>query len=318
MDRSAPGAVEAEASAAIALLPPARLGFLLRARREQAGLGVPAAARAAGIPAAAVDDIEAGRAPATVGVLAAMLRFYEVPLGAFVPPRRPLVVANADATSDEVLRGYIGAVRTWRKAGHTDKLNLRRSDVATLATLLGTEPHEIERRLISITGCSKTEARLLRKWFLAALISMPLAYGAVAGLVPAAAAALATSNAPPAASAPDSQLTVTFGHAGGVMRPGAGRSQLPYTISNPGGSAQRLARTTARVASADGDITEHGAPVSGCEAQWFVASDRPAQDDATIHGHASVRGVVDVTMRNVDANQDACEGATPDVVVDAG
>lgn len=316
MHESSPVTHEDEASAAIALLPPARLAVLLCARRAEARVGVKAAARAAGIKIGALKDIEAGRTPVKVGVLAALLTLYRVPLGEFVPPRRPRVLTKPDGTPEEILRGYVDLVRQWRNADRPEKLNFRSGDVVTLAKLLGTDPDEIERRLIAMTGCSRAEARLLRKWLVAALVTMPLAYGVVGGAIPAAAAALTGSGAP-AGSAPTSQLAVAVTDSSGVMLPGSGASHLTYTITNPGNSAQGLARTSAHVRSVDGNVTEHGAPVPGCKAAWFAASDNPPAE-GTVKAHASVQGSVDVTMQNVNANQDACQGASPDITVDAG
>jgi transcriptional regulator with XRE-family HTH domain len=316
MHGSSPVTHEDEASAAITLLPPERLAVLLRARRDEAGVGVRSAARAAGIKIGALKDIEAGRRPAEIGVLAALLRCYRVPLGEFVPPRRPLVLTDPDGTPEEILRGYVDLVHKWRSATRKEKLNFRREDVLTLGKLLGTDPDEIERRLIAITGCSRAEARLLRKWFLAALITMPLAYGVLGGAIPAAAAALVNGQPAHTGAAATSQLAVTVDHSTGVMLPGSGSSHLSYTITNPNDSAASVAHTSARVHSDGGNITEHGAPVPGCEAAWFHATTSPPAD--AVQGQASVHGSVEVTMDNVNANQDACQGATPDITVDAG
>lgn len=306
--------LEEESSAAIALLPSARLGFLLRARRKEAHLGVRRAAKAAGIDIGTLDDVESGRERVEVGVLATLLKCYRVPLGEFVPPRPPLVVTNPDGTPEEILRGYVRLVRECRKTSRKEKLNFRSDDVLTLGRLLGTDPDEIERRLIAITGCSRTEARLLRKWFLAAAVTMPLAYGVLGGALPAA-AALINGQPRPTGSGTTSHLVVTVDHSSGVMLPGSGSSHLSYTITNPNDSAASVAHTSAHVNSASGNITEHGAPVPGCEAAWFHATTSPPAD--AVEGHASVHGSVDVTMDNVNANQDACQGATPDITVDA-
>jgi beta-glucanase (GH16 family)/transcriptional regulator with XRE-family HTH domain len=187
--------VEDEAAHAIDLLSPARLAVLLRGRRKHANVRVPMAAQAAGIEKTALQEIEAGSSVPDVAVLAALLKCYRVPLGEFVPSRRPLVVSNPDATSDEILRTYVDALRKWREAGRKQKLDLRRDDIRTLSTLLGTDPDEIERRLIALTGCSREEARVLRKWFLAALIAIPLATTPVIGVVPAAASAAPAHSA---------------------------------------------------------------------------------------------------------------------------
>jgi beta-glucanase (GH16 family)/transcriptional regulator with XRE-family HTH domain len=157
------------------------------------------AAQAAGIDKTELQEIESGSSAPEVRVLATLLKCYRVPLGEFVPRRRPLVVPDPDAKSDEILRTYVDAVRKWREEGRKQKLNFRLHDVGTLSTLLGTDPDEIERRLIALTGCSRAEARILRKWFLAALITIPLAATTAGGIVPAVASA---ATARPVAAAP--------------------------------------------------------------------------------------------------------------------
>src|SRR5664279_1488923 len=165
---SSPPTVVDEAAEVIALLPARRLGSLLWTRRKEAHVEALPAARAAGIEITALEDIESGRTPPDATVLAALLKCYGVTPAEFVPPRAQLVTTTSDAASDEVLRGFVEAVRKWRKAGRKDKLNFREHDLFALGKVLGTDPDEIERRLIAITGCSPGEARQLRKWFLAA------------------------------------------------------------------------------------------------------------------------------------------------------
>jgi beta-glucanase (GH16 family)/transcriptional regulator with XRE-family HTH domain len=190
---------EEEAAHAIGLLPRARLGVLLHGRRKHANVKLSVAARTAGIEKTALREIESGSSVPDVSVLASLLECYGVPLGEFVPPRRPLVLPNPDATSAEILSSYVDAVRKWREAGRKQRLNFRADDLRTLSTLLGTDPDEIERRLIALTGCSRAEARVLRKWFLAALIMIPLAV-TTAGVIGPAAASAATPHSVSAAT----------------------------------------------------------------------------------------------------------------------
>lgn len=178
----------------MALLPARRLGSLLWNCRKGATVEAPRAAHAAGIETTALDDIESGRTPPEAAILAALLRCYGVTSAQFVPVRVPLAATRSDATSDEVVRDYLDTVRKWRKSGRKNKLNFRENDVLALARVLGTDPEEIERRLIAIIGCSGVEARRLRKRFLEALVTIPLASGLIGGVVPTAAAATRTSS----------------------------------------------------------------------------------------------------------------------------
>jgi transcriptional regulator with XRE-family HTH domain len=204
-----------QAAEAIALLPAHRLGSLLSTRRKEAHVDALRAARAAEIETTALDDIESGRTPPEATVLAALLNCYGVTPAEFIPPRAPLVMTGSDATSDEVLRGYVDAVRKWRKSARKDKLHFRDHDILVLGKMLGTDPDEIERRLISITGCSAVEARRLRKWLLAALVTIPVAAGLMGGVVPTAAAATRTSS--PSSAIAGSATTVLQG----TVRPGS-------------------------------------------------------------------------------------------------
>ena len=212
-----------QAAEAIALLPAHRLGSLLLTHRKGAHVNARAAAHAGGIEITALDDIESGRTPPEPTVLAALLKCYGVAVAEFVPPRAALVTTRSDATTDEVLRGYVDAVRKWRRSGRNDKLNFRAADILVLGEVLGTDPDEIERRLIAITGCSRAEAKVLRKCFLAALVTIPVAAGLMFGT--AAPAAAATQPSSPSAANGTSATTVMRG----TVNPGS----LSLTVAAP-------------------------------------------------------------------------------------
>lgn len=231
---SPPTAVD-EAAEVIRLLPARRLGSLLWSRRQRAHVDALSAARAAGIEIIALDDIESGRTQPEAAVLAALLTLYGVTPPEFVPARVQLVPTTSDATSDVVLRSYVDAVRQWRKSGRTGKLSFRTNDLLALGKALGTDPDEIERRLIAIAGCTPPEARQLRKRFLAALAAIPIAVGLLGGV--ASTAAAATPSSVNAASATTVlQGTLTPGSLGlKVADPklGAVRADgsIPLTVS---------------------------------------------------------------------------------------
>jgi transcriptional regulator with XRE-family HTH domain len=241
---SSPPTVVDEAAEVIALLPARRLGSLLWTRRKEAHVEALPAARAAGIEITALEDIESGRTPPDATVLAAMLKCYGVAPAEFVPPRAQLVTTTSDAASDEVLRGFVEAVRKWRKAGRKDKLNFRENDLLALGKVLGTDPDEIERRLIAITGCSPGEARQLRKWFLAALVTIPVAAGLIGGVFPSAAAAASSSASAASATTvlqgtlrPGSlSLKVTDPQLGAVRADGSAPLTVSYVITDARGS----------------------------------------------------------------------------------
>ncbi len=235
MVESSPPTVADQAAERIALLPARRLGSMLSTRRKEAQIEPLSAARAAGIELTALDDIESGRMRPEATVLSALLKCYGVTPAEFVPPRAQLVTTTSGATSDEVLRGYVAAVRRWRKSARKDRLDFRADDVLVLANALGTDPREIERRLIAITGCSAVEARLLRKRLLAAFATIPIAAGLIGVVVPSAAAATPSSTDTASATTvlqgtvrPGSlSLKVADPKLGGVQADGS----IPLTVS---------------------------------------------------------------------------------------
>jgi transcriptional regulator with XRE-family HTH domain len=223
MVESSPPTVVDEAAERLALLDARRLGSLLWTRRKEAHVEALEAARSAGIEVTTLDDIESGRTPPEATVLAALSRCYGVTPAELVPPRAPLVTTTSDATGDEVLRGYVGAVREWRRSGRKDKLNFRENDLRALGKALGTDPDEIERRLIAITGCSPVEARRLRKRFLTAMVTIPVAAALLGGVVPTAAGATRASS-PSSANAASATSVLQ-----GTVRPGS----LSLKVTDP-------------------------------------------------------------------------------------
>jgi beta-glucanase (GH16 family)/transcriptional regulator with XRE-family HTH domain len=180
---------EDEALAALRVLPPARLGSLLRTHRKQARLRKKSAAAIAEVDVGVLDEIESGHRLPNADVLAALLKGYGVAPSECLPRRESLVVTQSAQTSTEVLRDFVKQVREWRRVDSKQKLNLRQQDVVTLSELLGSDPDEIERRLIALTGCSPAEARHLRKWLVAALIALPIAAPLLGGITDVAQAA---------------------------------------------------------------------------------------------------------------------------------
>src|SRR5664280_1076706 len=91
---------------------------------------------------------------------------YGCSLDDLVPLRVQLVSADLSGQSDkEVLEHYLAAVRTWRNSGGR-QLQFRQDDLAVLVAILGTDPDEIERRLVELTGCSRKTAKRFRRMFL--------------------------------------------------------------------------------------------------------------------------------------------------------
>ncbi len=103
------------------------------------------------------------------------------------------------------------------------------------------------------------------------------------------------------------------------LYPGSGSETLTYTVHNPSSGAQNLTSTSASVASLNGDVTQGGTEVTGCKASWFSAvntAPTPLPQDLA-GGTSSSQGSVLVTMSDSGTNQNACEGAKPDITVSA-
>lgn len=148
------------------------------------------------------------------------------------------------------------------------------------------------------------------------LLAVPLAALALAG----GAFAYFTSSGSGTGQAAVGQAgawTVTPGTASGTMYPGAGSTTIPYTVTNSGSGHQQLnATTTAVVADASGNVKSNGTSVPGCLATWFsTANTAPASADLAAGGTAT--GSVSVSMSDASANQNACQGVTPDIQISA-
>lgn len=103
----------------------------------------------------------------------------------------------------------------------------------------------------------------------------------------------------------------------GSLYPGYGSEALAYTVKNNSNGTQHLAATSVAVASdGSGNITSGGRTVAGCLATWFTATDAPPAY-GEIQGDQSVTGHVTVAMKDVNASQDACQNASPDITVTA-
>jgi LPXTG-site transpeptidase (sortase) family protein len=100
------------------------------------------------------------------------------------PARRPLDLPQVSgATDDEVLRGYLELVRTWRDRS-TSTVRFRHDDLVVLVGILGTDAREIERRLVSLTGCTRSTARRFRRLLLISAAALPVGLTGLAIAVP--------------------------------------------------------------------------------------------------------------------------------------
>lgn len=178
------------------------VGEHLRELREQRGLSRRRVARSVGVRWTSVASWERGRRHVPASTAPDLVRLYGVEVEDLRPPRRPSPIrVTPEAVSvgdirralegepdvESVLERYLDAVYTLRGLRRADDLSLRDEDVEVLATELGDDPEEIERRLMQLVRCTREEARAVRKALLRRRVLIPAAGVAlgVGGLTPA-------------------------------------------------------------------------------------------------------------------------------------
>ena len=109
---------------------------------------------------------------------------------------------------------------------------------------------------------------------------------------------------------------VTAGAATGTIYPGAGSSQIVFTVKNNASGEQQFTNATAAVNSSGGNVTSSSNPVTGCLASWFTASvsANPGVNTNIAPG-GTTTVTVTVTMPSSTVNQNACQGVTPDITL---
>jgi hypothetical protein len=112
-------------------------------------------------------------------------------------------------------------------------------------------------------------------------------------------------------------FTVTVGSpSGGPLYPGSGSETLAYTVKNPSAGNQNLASTSAKVVDDGlGNIKSGNVAVPGCLSADFTATNTSVSKN--LAGGESIGSSVEVTMQDSGANQDACQGTSPDITVEA-
>lgn len=134
------------------LIPPVRLGRLLKQRRIERGLGIEALCAGAGVqlPVALVEDIESGVATLDSGTLALVAEVYDLPLSALSPQRAALIIDLDEgvisahdhrlgletSSADEVMTRYLALVYTLRELPIGTEVPLRMLDVGVLGQAL--------------------------------------------------------------------------------------------------------------------------------------------------------------------------------------
>jgi hypothetical protein len=118
--------------------------------------------------------------------------------------------------------------------------------------------------------------------------------------------------------------SATFAPSGyTAIYPGSGTQTIPFTVTNNGKGAQNL-KSLSYVIKNDGASpaiaeTSTGTVITGCQASWFAAGANSGNGSlpSDLAAAGAYSGKVDVTMSDSGGNQDACQGASPGVVVTA-
>lgn len=183
------------------LVPPRRLGALLRDARETAGWELTDLTAGTGLSVVELDDIEHGRRRLDEATLAALVGAYGIEGAGLVPARSQLVIdldegrisvhhAEVDVDTshgpDAVLTRYLALVYRLRSMRLGTPLPLRDVDLEVLSASLLLDADDIETRLRRLmdgqTQVERDQARI-RRQLLLPLVGIVIAAAGVGTLV---------------------------------------------------------------------------------------------------------------------------------------
>ncbi|MEO0494917.1 MAG: helix-turn-helix transcriptional regulator [Actinomycetota bacterium] len=157
------------------LVPPRRLGGLLRQSRVSAGLELGELAAGTGLTVVDLDDIEHGRRLVDDQLLTRLVALYGVEEAGLLPARSQLVIDLDESHvsidghdvavpgelvgADGVLARYLALVYHLRELPLGTKVGLRDVDVDVLATALGLSTDVVEQRLLALMADQDAVAR---------------------------------------------------------------------------------------------------------------------------------------------------------------
>lgn len=152
------------------VLPPERLGALMRQARRTAGLSRRRAANMAAITPGKLIAYERGWERADRLIVDTLNDVFGITMDQLIPPRKTVVfsstqlssgavtVATSSPARDDVLRGLVELVREARAAKRESQLQFRQSDLEILVGVLDTDESVLATRIIAILGCDESEA----------------------------------------------------------------------------------------------------------------------------------------------------------------
>ena len=106
---------------------------------------------------------------------------------------------------------------------------------------------------------------------------------------------------------------------GGPLLPGSGTQTVTYTVKNVSAGHQEFNTTTAALTTdANGGVydTVQAKFVDTCLASWFTVTNTPPAG-ADLANNGTVSGSLTITMTDAAANQNACQGLSPQVTINA-
>ncbi|MFT5201067.1 MAG: transcriptional regulator with XRE-family HTH domain [Candidatus Aldehydirespiratoraceae bacterium] len=183
------------------LVPPRRLGTLLREARVASGLELSALTVASGLTVVDLEDIEYGRRDLDEQTMEALVRAYCIEDAGLVPERSLLIIdldegriavnhsgLDVDPASgpDAVLARYLALVYRLRDMPLGAQLHLRDVDVSVLSTALELGNNDIESRLHRLMAEESTieqDQKRIRRQLLLPLVGVLIAATGVGTLV---------------------------------------------------------------------------------------------------------------------------------------
>jgi hypothetical protein len=182
------------------LVPPRRLGTLLRRARRSAGMELTELTAPSGLTVVELEDIEYGRRDLDDALLSVLVRTYGIEDAQLVPERSQLVIdlddgrisvegtddVGATPGPDAVLARYLGLVYRLRGLPVGAPLPLRDVDIEVLSSALELASEEVESRLHRLmrdrTRISEDQRRI-RRQLLMPLVGIVVAATGIGTLV---------------------------------------------------------------------------------------------------------------------------------------
>lgn len=118
-----------------------------------------------------------------------------------------------------------------------------------------------------------------------------------------------------------STYTVTVGApTGGNLYPGSGTDTVSIDVHNNNSGHQQVSAVAASLtANSNGDVlnTSSGQTATGCKAAWFTVTPSQTGLPADVAGNGDYTTSATITMQDVNTNQNACQGVSPQLTVSA-